>query len=92
MESVLRTQPWKALNKSTENFEVDFTSALKALVIAQNDPYSLEDLTKGAISILNHYPKELSNVLKQVKIEIFSLLDNFLLDGQMIFVAGDANL
>ena len=91
VESVLRTQPWKALNKSTENFEVDFTSALKALVIAQNDPYSLEDLTKGAISILNHYPKELSNVLKQVKNEIFSILGR-ISPSQVIFVVGDANL
>ena len=82
VESVLRTQPWKALNKSIEKFEVDFTSALKALVIAQDDPHSLEDLTEGAIRILNHYPKELSNVLKQVKSEIFSLLymEDFLLD------------
>ena len=70
LESVLRTQPWKGLNKSIANFEVDFKSALTALVIAQDDPYKLRGLTKGAISILNDYYIELPEVLKQVKMKI----------------------
>ena len=72
-ESVLRTQPWKGLNKSIENFQVDFNSALTALVVAQDDPYKLKDLTKGAIAILNDYHKELPDVLKQVKMRVFYL-------------------
>ena len=71
VESVIRTQPWKGLNKSIANFEVDFNSALIALVVAQDDPHKLKDLTKGAINILNDYHKELPDVLKQVKIFTF---------------------
>ena len=70
LESVLRTQPWKGLNKSIANFEVDFNSALTALVIVRDDPYKLRDLTKGAIMILNDYYMELPEVLKQVKMKI----------------------
>ena len=68
MESVLRTQPWKALNKSNLNFEKDFISALTALVTAQDDPQRLKELTKGAKSILNNYQKELPKILRQVKL------------------------
>ena len=67
MESVLRIQPWKALNKSNLNFEKDFISALTALVTAQDDPQRLKELTKGAKNILNDYQKELPKVLRQVK-------------------------
>ena len=68
LESVLRTQPWKALNKSILNFEIDFVSALTALVTAQDDPQRLKELTKGAKNILNDYQNELPNVLRQVKL------------------------
>ena len=68
LESVLRTQPWKGLNKSIANFEVDFNNALTALIIARDDPQKLKDLTTGTINILNDYSKELPEVLKQVKI------------------------
>ena len=71
LESVLRTQPWKGLNKSIINFEVYFISALTALVTAQDDPQRLKELTKGAKSILNDYQKELPKVLKQVKLNYF---------------------
>ena len=71
LESVLRTQPWKGLNKSILNFEVDFISALTALATAQDDPWRLTELTKGAKSVLNEYQKELPIVLKQVKLKIF---------------------
>ena len=68
MESVLRTQPWKGLNKSILNFEKDIISALTALVTAQDDPQRLKELTKGAKNILNDYQKELPKVLQQVKL------------------------
>ena len=74
MESVLRIQPWKALNKSNLNFEKDFISALTALVTAQNDPLRLKELTNGAKSILNDYQKELPEVLRQVKLNYFLCL------------------
>ena len=64
LESVLRTQPWKGLNKSILNFEQDFTRALTALVTAQDDPQRLKELTKGAKSILNDYKDELPNILR----------------------------
>ena len=67
MESVLRTQPWKGLNKSILNFEEDFVNALTALVTAQDDPERLKELSKGTKSILNEYPNELPKVLRQVK-------------------------
>ena len=67
LESVLRTQPWKGLNKLTLNFEEDFISALTALATAQDDPQRLKELTKGAKNILNDYQKELPKVLRQVK-------------------------
>ena len=73
LESVLRTQPWKGLNKSIANFEVDFNSALTALVIAQDDPYKLRGLTKGTISILNNYYLELPEILKQVRLKLISI-------------------
>ena len=71
LESVLRTQPWKGRNKSILNFEVDFIIALTALVTAQDDPERLKELTEGSKIILNDYQKELPEVLKQVKMEIF---------------------
>ena len=67
MESVLRTQPWKGLNKSILNFEEDFVNALTALVTAQDDPERLKELSEGTKSILNEYPNELPKVLRQVK-------------------------
>ena len=67
LESVLRTQPWKGLNKSILNFEEDFISALTALVTSQDDPQRLKELTKGAKSILNDYQNELPKILRQVK-------------------------
>ena len=70
LESVLRTQPWNGLNKSIPNFEVDFNSALTALVIAQDDLHKLRGLNKGTISILNNYHKELPEILKQVGMKI----------------------
>ena len=80
LESVLRTQPWKGLNKSSLNFEQDFTMALTALVTAQDDPQRLLELTKGAKSILNDYKNELPNVLRQVKLIYFcfTFIDRFL--------------
>ena len=80
LESVLRTQPWKALNKSILNFEIDFVSALTALVTAQDDPQRLKELTKGAKNILNNYKNELPNVLRQVKLIYFcfTFIDRFL--------------
>ena len=69
LESVLRTQPWKGLNKSILNFEEDFTRALTALVTAQDDPQRLQELTKGAQSIMNNYTQELPIVLRQVKLD-----------------------
>ena len=71
LESVLRTQPWKGLNKTIVNFEEDFTRALTALVTAQDDPQRLKELTKGARSILNDYEEELPIVLRQVKLHHF---------------------
>ena len=71
LESVLRTQPWKALNKTILNFEEDFTRALTALVTAQDDPQRLKELTKGAKSILNDYKDELPNILRKVKLIFF---------------------
>ena len=68
LESVLRTQPWKGLNKSSPNFEEDFTSALTALVTAQDDPQKLKELNTETKSILNNYQEELPNVLKQVRL------------------------
>ena len=68
LESILRTQPWKGLNKSILNFEQDFTMALTALVTAQDDPERLKDLSVGAKNILNDYQRELPEVLKQVKL------------------------
>ena len=67
LESVLRTQPWKALNKSILNFKIDFVSALTALVTAQDDPQRLKRLSNGTKSILNNYQKELPKILRQVK-------------------------
>ena len=68
LESVLRTQPWKGLNKSILNFEEYFISALTALVTAQDDPWKLESLNEGTQSILNDYQQELPKVLRQVKL------------------------
>ena len=68
LESVLRTQPWKGLNKSIPNFAEDFTRALTALVTAQDDPQKLKELNNGTKSILNNYQEELPNILKQVKL------------------------
>ena len=67
LESVLRTQPWKGLNKSILNFEEDFINALTALVTAQDDPQRLKELSEGTNRILNEYPNELPKVLRQVK-------------------------
>ena len=66
LESVLRTQPWKGLNKTILNFEEDFVSALTALVTAQDDPQRLKELSEGTKHILNDYKNELPNVLRQV--------------------------
>ena len=78
MESVLRTQPWKALNKSDLNFEKNFISALTALVTAQDDPQRLKELTSGTKIILDKYRMELPNVLKQVKLNsYFTFFDRF---------------
>ena len=71
LESVLRTQPWKGLNKSILNFEQDFIRALTALVTAQDDPQRLKELTIGAKSILNNYKEELPKVLRQVILNWF---------------------
>ena len=68
---VLRTQPWKALNKTILNFEEDFTWALTALVTAQDDSQRLKELTQGAKSILNDYKDELPNILRKVKLIFF---------------------
>ena len=73
LESVLRTQPWKGLNKSILNFQDDFISALTALVTAQDDPWRLKELTEGTKSILNNYAMELPTVLRQVKMKIFCI-------------------
>ena len=73
LESVLRTQPWKGLNKSILNFEVNFISALTALVTAQDDPWRLKELTEGTKNILNNYAMELPIVLRQVKKKIFCI-------------------
>ena len=90
LESVLRTQPWKGLNKSIANFEVDFNSALTALVIAQDDPYKLRGLTKGTISILNNYHKELPEILKQVGMKIIFVYCRFAF--VIIYVVGNTNM
>ena len=66
LESVLRTQPWKGLNKSIPNFEEHFIKALTALVTAQDDPQRLKKLTKGAKNILNDYKNQLPSILRQV--------------------------
>ena len=71
LESVLRTQPWKGLNKSILNFEEDFIAALAALVTAQDNPQGLKKLTRGAKSILNDFQLELPKVLRQVKLNYF---------------------
>ena len=71
LESVLRTQPWKGLNKSIVNFEEDFTRAMTALVTAQDDPQRLKELSEGAKSILNEYSNELPKILRQVKLNLF---------------------
>ena len=75
VESVLLTQPWKALNKTTPNFENDFNSALAALAIAQDSPNLLKGLTIGTINILNRYHHALPEVMKKVLIiaEIYTL-------------------
>ena len=73
LESVLRTQPWKGLNKSILNFQDDFIGALTALVTAQDDPWRLKELTEGTKSILNNYAMELPKVLRQVKMKIFCI-------------------
>ena len=67
LESVLRIQPWKTLNKTILNFEEDFVSALTSLVIAQDDGQRLKELSEGTRTILNEYPNELPKVLRQVK-------------------------
>ena len=72
LESVLRSQPWKGLNKSILNFEENFIRALTALVTAQDDPQRLKELSKGVQSILNDYKNELPKVLGQVKLIFFS--------------------
>ena len=78
LESVLRTQPWKGLNKSILNFEEDFIAALTALVTAQDDPQGLKKLTRGAKSILNDFQLELPKVLRQVKLNyFFTFIDKF---------------
>ena len=92
MESVLRTQPWKALNKSNINFEKDFISALTALVTSQDDPQRLKELTKAAKSILNDYQKDLPSVLRQVKLNYFLHLMTDSLQGYVCYVVGNANL
>ena len=71
LESVLRTQPWKGLNKTILNFEEDLIGALRALVTAPDDPQRLKELTVGAKSILNNYQKELPKILRQVKLNLF---------------------
>ena len=81
MESVLRTQPWKGLNKSILNFEEDFIRALTALVTAQDDPQRLKELTDHTKSILNDYQKELPEVLQQVKLNYFLCLLTDCLQG-----------
>ena len=83
LESILRTQPWKGLNKSIPNFDVDFTSALTALVTAQDDPQRLMELTIGAKNILNNYAEELPKILRKVKLNflfLLHLLSNYLHD------------
>ena len=83
LESVLRTQPWKGLNKSIPNFDVDFTSALTALVTAQDDPQRLMELNIGAKNILNNYTEELPKILRKVKLNflfLLHLLSNYLHD------------
>ena len=81
LESVLRTQPWKALNKSILNFKIDFVSALTALVTAQDDPQRLKELSNGTKSILNNYQKELPKILRQVKWNYFLHLLTYFLHG-----------
>ena len=71
LESVLRIQPWKTLNKTILNFEEDFVSALTALVTARDDPQRLKELNEGTKSILNDYPNQLPKVLQQVKLIFF---------------------
>ena len=59
-------------NYKPANFTEDFISALTALVTAQDDPQRLYELTEGTKRILNDYQKDLPDVLKQVKGNIFT--------------------
>ena len=58
-------------NYKPANFEEDFISALTAIVTAQDDPQRLKELTIGTKSILDNYMMELTEVLKQVKTDIY---------------------
>ena len=91
LESVLRTQPWKGLNKSIVNFEEDFTRAMTALVTAQDDPQRLKELSEGAKSILNEYPNELPKVIRQVKLSCFPHIYWQIL-SMVRSIVGNANL
>ena len=90
LESVLRTQPWKGLNKSILNFEEDFISALTALVTAQDDPRWLLELNENTKNILNDYQKELPKILRQVKSNLFH--NRYILFKSILYLSGNANL
>ena len=90
LESVLRSQPWKGLNKSILNFEENFIRALTALVTAQDDPQRLKELSKGVQSILNDYKNELPKVLRQVKLNFSPI--HLQICSIVSYLVGNANM
>ena len=67
LESVLLTQPWKGYSKKNPSFAKDFEDALTALVIAEENPNSLFQLSQGAIDILNQHKDSLPNIMTKVQ-------------------------
>ena len=66
LESVLLTQPWKALAKRDPKFSHDFKKALTAIVMARENPPMLDNLDNRTVSVLNEYQDSLPEVLKRV--------------------------
>ena len=82
LESVLLTQPWKGYQKTIDNFDKDFESALTSLVLANEYPQSLLYLSQGAIDIINKHKDILPDVMKKVQFALVNIITSTLLSRQ----------
>ena len=74
LKSVLLTQPWKGYQKTIDNFDKDFESALTSLVLANEYPQSLLYLSQGAIDIINKHKDILPDVMKKVQFALVNII------------------